>query len=216
MANRFRLVQQPIASLVGDGEAMFDLVVRMLDESGNEVLPSEFLAAAQRTDLMKNIDRWVVGAAMSFCATRKPHRVFVRLSRDSMRDQTLGTWLPTSSLGRRSARGSWNCEETAASLPRGRSPQALVKPLGFAFMSRTSTRPDSRHCSTAGELREDRRLADAGPRHRSRPAGAGWARAVVITRRAIARRVEDANLPCCGGSAWVRAGCGSPESGLGA
>jgi EAL domain-containing protein (putative c-di-GMP-specific phosphodiesterase class I)/GGDEF domain-containing protein len=93
MANRFRLVQQPIASLVGDGEAMFDLVVRMLDESGNEVLPSEFLAAAQRTDLMKNIDRWVVGAAMSFCATRKPHRVFVRLSRDSMRDQTLGTWL---------------------------------------------------------------------------------------------------------------------------
>ena len=93
MANRFRLVQQPIASLVGDGEAMFDLVVRMLDETGNEVLPSEFLAAAQRTDLMKNIDRWVVGAAMSFCAARKPHRVFVRLSRDSIRDQTLGTWL---------------------------------------------------------------------------------------------------------------------------
>ena len=60
---------------------------------GKEVLPSEFLAAAQRTDLMKNIDRWVVGAAMSFCAARKPHRVFVRLSRDSMRDQTLGTWL---------------------------------------------------------------------------------------------------------------------------
>ena len=93
MANRFRLVQQPIASLVGDGEAMFDLVVRMLDDKGNEVLPSEFMAAAQRTDLMKNIDRWVVGAAMSFCAARKPHRVFVRLSRDSMRDQTLGNWL---------------------------------------------------------------------------------------------------------------------------
>src|SRR5690606_27554614 len=64
MANRFRLVQQPIASLVGEGEPMFDLVVRMLDEGGNEVLPSEFLAAAQRTDLMKNIDRWVIGAAM--------------------------------------------------------------------------------------------------------------------------------------------------------
>lgn len=93
MANRFRLVQQPIASLVGEGSAMFDLVVRMLDEKGTEVLPSEFVAAARRTDLMKNIDRWVVGAAMSFCAARKPHRVFVRLSRDSMRDQTLGTWL---------------------------------------------------------------------------------------------------------------------------
>ena len=93
MANRFRLVQQPIASLVGEDRPMFDLVVRMLDETGQEVLPSEFLAAAERTELMKNIDRWIVGAAMSFCAAKQPHRVFVRLSRDSMRDQTLGTWL---------------------------------------------------------------------------------------------------------------------------
>jgi multidomain signaling protein FimX len=93
MANRFRLVQQPIASLVGEDRPMFDLLVRMLDESGQEVLPTEFLAAAERTDLMKNIDRWIVGAAMSFCAAKKPHRVFVRLSRDSMHDQTLGTWL---------------------------------------------------------------------------------------------------------------------------
>ena len=93
MANRFRLVQQPIASLVGEDRPMFDLVVRMLDETGQEVLPSEFLAAAERIDLMKNIDRWVVGAAMSFCASRKPHRVFVRLSRDSIRDDTLGSWL---------------------------------------------------------------------------------------------------------------------------
>jgi multidomain signaling protein FimX len=93
MANRFRLVQQPIASLVGEDRPMFDLVVRMLDEAGEDVLPSEFLAAAERTELMKNIDRWIVGAAMSFCAAKQPHRVFVRLSRDSMRDQTLGTWL---------------------------------------------------------------------------------------------------------------------------
>ena len=90
MANRFRLVQQPIASLTGEDRAMFDLVVRMLDDKGEEVLPTEFLAAAERTDLLKNIDRWVVGAAMSFCAARKPHRVFVRLSSDSLRDATLG------------------------------------------------------------------------------------------------------------------------------
>jgi EAL domain-containing protein (putative c-di-GMP-specific phosphodiesterase class I)/GGDEF domain-containing protein len=93
MANRFRLVQQPIASLTGEERAMFDLVVRMLDDKGAEVLPTEFLAAAERTDLLKNIDRWVVGAAMSFCAARKPHRVFVRLSTDSLRDATLGAWL---------------------------------------------------------------------------------------------------------------------------
>jgi EAL domain-containing protein (putative c-di-GMP-specific phosphodiesterase class I)/GGDEF domain-containing protein len=137
MANRFRLVQQPMASLVGEGESMFDLVVRMLDEKGNELLPSEFLAAAQRTDLMKNIDRWVVGAAMSFCATRRANRVFVRLSRDSLRDQTLGTWLQQQikASGVDPQRVVFELhEETAASLLREtQALQALVKPLGFAF-----------------------------------------------------------------------------------
>jgi EAL domain-containing protein (putative c-di-GMP-specific phosphodiesterase class I)/GGDEF domain-containing protein len=135
MANRFRLVQQPIASLVGDGEAMYDLVVRMLDDKGNEVLPSEFMAAAQRTDLMKNIDRWVVGAAMSFCAARKPHRVFVRLSRDSMRDQTLGTWLQQQlkASGVEAGRLVFEVGEAVATthLKDMKALLALVQPLGF-------------------------------------------------------------------------------------
>jgi len=58
MENRFRLVQQPIASLLGEDKGMFDVLVRMLDEQGTEVLPAEFIAAAERNDLMKNIDRW--------------------------------------------------------------------------------------------------------------------------------------------------------------
>jgi EAL domain-containing protein (putative c-di-GMP-specific phosphodiesterase class I)/GGDEF domain-containing protein/PAS domain-containing protein len=135
MANRFRLVQQPIASLVGDGDGMVDLVVRMLDDNGEEVLPSEFLAAAQRTDLMKNIDRWVVGAAMSYCAARKPHRVFVRLSRDSLRDQTLGTWLQQQlrASGVDPRRLVFELPEDLATtnLKDTRELQALVRPLGF-------------------------------------------------------------------------------------
>ncbi len=93
MENRFRLVQQPIASLVGEDLGMFDVLVRMLDEQGQEVLPSVFMPAAERNDLMKNIDRWVIGAAMSFCAARKPGALFVRLSQESMTDATLPGWL---------------------------------------------------------------------------------------------------------------------------
>jgi EAL domain-containing protein (putative c-di-GMP-specific phosphodiesterase class I)/GGDEF domain-containing protein len=137
MANRFRLVHQPIASLVGEGEPMFDLVVRMLDERNEEVLPSEFLAAAQRTDLMKNIDRWVVGAAMAFCAERGEARVFVRLSTDSMRDRTLGAWLQqqVKASGVDPKRVVFELhEETAAThLEEIRALQALVRPLGFPF-----------------------------------------------------------------------------------
>jgi EAL domain-containing protein (putative c-di-GMP-specific phosphodiesterase class I)/GGDEF domain-containing protein len=93
MENRFRLVQQPIASLLGEDNGMFDVLVRMLDEQGKEVLPSEFIPAAERNDLMKNIDRWVIGASMSFCAARKPAGIFIRLSRDSVNDRSLPIWL---------------------------------------------------------------------------------------------------------------------------
>jgi EAL domain-containing protein (putative c-di-GMP-specific phosphodiesterase class I)/GGDEF domain-containing protein len=137
MANRFRLVHQPIASLVGEGEPMFDLVVRMLDERNEEVLPSEFMAAAQRTDLMKNIDRWVVGAAMSFCAERGDARVFVRLSADSMRDKTLSAWLQqqTKASGVDPKRVVFELHEKTATthLDEIQALQALVRPLGFPF-----------------------------------------------------------------------------------
>jgi diguanylate cyclase (GGDEF)-like protein len=93
MENRFRLVQQPIASLVGEDLGMYDVLVRMLDEQGQEVLPSVFMPAAERNDLMKNIDRWVIGAAMSFCASRKPGALFVRLSQDTLADPGLPAWL---------------------------------------------------------------------------------------------------------------------------
>lgn len=95
MENRFRLVQQPVASLQGEDPNMFDVLVRMLDNQGKEVLPAEFMAAAERNDLLKNIDRWVVGASLSFAAKSKPGCLFVRLSRDSVLDGTFIDWLRT-------------------------------------------------------------------------------------------------------------------------
>jgi multidomain signaling protein FimX len=93
MENRFRLVQQPIASLRGDAPGMFDVLVRMIDTQGKEVLPSEFMAAAARNELMKNIDRWVVGASLSFAAQKRPECLFVRLSRETAKDGSFLEWL---------------------------------------------------------------------------------------------------------------------------
>ncbi|MDB6011804.1 MAG: hypothetical protein JWL65_4054 [Gammaproteobacteria bacterium] len=93
MENRFRLVQQPVASLQGDDPVMFDVLVRMVDTQGKEVLPAEFMAAAERNDLLKNIDRWVVGASLSFAAQRKPGCLFVRLSKDTLKDGSFLDWL---------------------------------------------------------------------------------------------------------------------------
>ena len=93
MENRFRLVQQPVASLQGDDPRMFDVLVRMIDPQGKEVLPAEFMAAAERNDLLKNIDRWVVGASLSFAAQRKPGCLFVRLSKETVNDTSFLSWL---------------------------------------------------------------------------------------------------------------------------
>src|SRR4029079_228389 len=41
----------------------------------------------------KNIDRWVVGASLSFAAKAKPGCLFVRLSRDSVVDTGFLDWL---------------------------------------------------------------------------------------------------------------------------
>jgi EAL domain-containing protein (putative c-di-GMP-specific phosphodiesterase class I)/GGDEF domain-containing protein len=95
MENRFRLVQQPVASLRGGDHKIFDVAIRMVDTQGKEVLPSEFLPAAARNDLLKSIDRWVIGAALSFATKRQPDLLFVRLSRDSVTDETLVPWLAT-------------------------------------------------------------------------------------------------------------------------
>jgi len=93
MDDRFQLVQLPIAGLRSDGIEMFDMLVRMLDEQGNQILPSEFLPAANRNNMMKNVDRWMIKSAIEFCRDSEADRVFVRLSRQSVLDPTSIAWM---------------------------------------------------------------------------------------------------------------------------
>ncbi len=136
MENRFRLVQQPVASLQGDDPQMFDVVMRMLDTQGKEVLPSEFMPAAERNDLLKNIDRWVVGASLSFAAQRRPRCLFVRLSKDTARDATFIEWLDGHIRSTR-AEPQRVCfqvtEEVAASFPQVRALAGGLRQRGFRF-----------------------------------------------------------------------------------
>jgi len=137
MENRFRLVQQPVASLQGEDPVMFDVLVRMVDGGGREVLPSEFMAAAERNDLMKNIDRWVVGASLSFAAQRKPGCLFVRLSRDTLTDATFDGWLDNHTRSTRAEpdRLCFQVTESLASsyLPQVRTRAAALRQRGFRF-----------------------------------------------------------------------------------
>ncbi len=93
MEDRFRLAQLPIAGLRCDSIQMFDLLVRMIDAQGNSVLPSEFLPAAERNNMMKHVDRWMLKAATRFCATNDADRVFVRMSTQSLMDSATASWM---------------------------------------------------------------------------------------------------------------------------
>jgi len=139
MDNRFRLAQLPIAGLRSDGIEMYDLLVRMLDEQGNSVLPSEFLPAAERNNMMKNIDRWMIKAAMAFCTDSEADRVFVRLSRQSVLDPTTIAWME-----REFDNGKFDCTRLVMQIPERdaakhiKQTRAIVKQLrkmgvGFAL-----------------------------------------------------------------------------------
>jgi multidomain signaling protein FimX len=95
LENRFRLAHQPIISLAGEELKLFDTLLRLIDAQGDEISASEFMRAAGRNKLLKAIDRWVIGASVSFCKSQKPDRLFVKLSRESIQDPTFMDWLGT-------------------------------------------------------------------------------------------------------------------------
>jgi EAL domain-containing protein (putative c-di-GMP-specific phosphodiesterase class I) len=76
------------------------MLVRMIDEQGESVLPSEFLPAAERNKLMKTIDRWIFTASADYCANSDADQVLVRLSQHSMQDPSLLDWIENELLQR--------------------------------------------------------------------------------------------------------------------
>jgi PAS domain S-box-containing protein len=88
--NRLKLAYQSIASLEGESRSHFDVLVRMLDEAGKEQHAAEFLPAAQKFNLMRSIDRWVVARSLSVIAKRAASKeasvLFVKLSEDTLKD----------------------------------------------------------------------------------------------------------------------------------
>ena len=64
--NRFALHYQKIIPLEPDTVSLLDceLLVRMVDEDENLVMPGVFIPAAERYRLMAEIDRWVIHAAL--------------------------------------------------------------------------------------------------------------------------------------------------------
>jgi diguanylate cyclase (GGDEF)-like protein/PAS domain S-box-containing protein len=69
-SGRFRLFEQLIVPLqpANEVEPMAEIFLRMLSESGDPVPTAAFIAAAERYNLMSNLDRWVIQEGLTTIA----------------------------------------------------------------------------------------------------------------------------------------------------
>ena len=93
--DRFRLFCQPIIPLRGgehNDATRFELLLRLEDDDGKLVLPGVFIPAAERFDLMTDLDRWVIRTAFQSYGEVLGHRaaqISVNLSGNSLNDSSL-------------------------------------------------------------------------------------------------------------------------------
>jgi diguanylate cyclase (GGDEF)-like protein len=90
---RFRLMHLNVASLAGKSERIFDTFVRLVDEQGDEIAATEFMESAARNNMLRPVDRWVLDATLDFCAREASDVVFIKLSHESILDESLLSWV---------------------------------------------------------------------------------------------------------------------------
>lgn len=95
--NRLRMVFQPVISLLGDASENWEVLVRMLDEDNNILLPEQFFGIAEKYKLLVVIDRWMIKNALAALskqrATGKATNFYIKLASVSFTDESLLPWL---------------------------------------------------------------------------------------------------------------------------
>jgi EAL domain-containing protein (putative c-di-GMP-specific phosphodiesterase class I) len=110
----FVLMAQPIVSLTSDdSQQRYEILLRMKDSAGNSVPTETFLSAAERYQMMPQIDRWVISATLARLTEHRDYltssgaRFAINLSGQSLGDddilnfieeEILSTGIPAGSL----------------------------------------------------------------------------------------------------------------------
>lgn len=87
---RFLLYFQPIVPLNGEeAEEHIEILIRLLDENGKMIPPNSFIPAAERYNLMRSVDRWVVAHTFNWLVANPQRNVVcsINLSGQSIGDE---------------------------------------------------------------------------------------------------------------------------------
>jgi len=97
--NRLYLIYQPIVSLKGGDGKRYEVLLRVVDEAGHVILPSQFLAIAERTGLSSSIDRWIINRSFKQLAEHRRQQgdveFFIKLSNITIKDPRIPAWIRT-------------------------------------------------------------------------------------------------------------------------
>lgn len=95
--NSFKLLFQPIISLRGDDNELYEVLLRLVNPQGEEVTPADFLNAATSAGFADKIDRWVLQNSIKLLKEHRSKgnqtRFFIHLSSTSLQDKSLLPWL---------------------------------------------------------------------------------------------------------------------------
>lgn len=95
-AGNLKLLYQPILSLQGSGEQIYEVLVRMVDGK-DQISPIAFLEALGDAGLSTKMDRWVILAAIKAAAAQrskgKDVSLLLHLTAGSLEDNSLPAWL---------------------------------------------------------------------------------------------------------------------------
>lgn len=93
--NRIMIYYQPISSLKDSTGDYFEILVRIVDDSGNSIMPGEFFSMAETTGQAIDIDLYVIEKVMQVMAENRdrPMTLFIKLTRQSVADQDFPLWV---------------------------------------------------------------------------------------------------------------------------
>lgn len=95
--NNLKLLFQPIISLHSETNEQFEVLLRLIDEQGNELRPAAFLDQAHQAGLAERIDRWVILQSIKLLSVHRSEgskaRIFINITHETIVDDTFLPWV---------------------------------------------------------------------------------------------------------------------------
>ena len=137
----FCLYYQPIVSLHGEEQEIYEVLLRLKMPDGELLNAEKFIGHAKTLGMMSEIDKWVIRAALNVLADQRESnprtRFFIKLSEQTLREKEYVDWLCTS-LNAHNLDGSalvFEISETAAleNMEYTKQTIAKLKNIGCEF-----------------------------------------------------------------------------------